>query len=101
MKRDMEKYKLSQDVHYEWQFDYFNVIKNKVIQKARWHKDMFYDLETWDALLTEAENMKFQFDRNEAKINYGKCEKLNKGVSFIPNILQLETQDCFKHRKNE
>jgi len=34
------------------------------------------------------------------RINYGNCTKINKAVSFIPNILQLETQDCFVHRKD-
>jgi hypothetical protein len=33
------------------------------------------------------------------RINYGDCTKLNKPVSFIPNNCQLETQDCFEHRK--
>lgn len=34
------------------------------------------------------------------RINYGNCLKFNKPVSFIPNNCQLETQDCFKHRKD-
>jgi hypothetical protein len=34
------------------------------------------------------------------RINYGNCIKLNKEVSFIPNHCQLETQDCFKHRRD-
>lgn len=40
----------------------------------------------------------FMFDRSSL-IQYGNCSKLKKKISFIPNILQLETQDCFKHRK--
>lgn len=35
------------------------------------------------------------------RINYGYCNKLNKDVSFIPNICQIETQNCFKHRRDE
>lgn len=34
------------------------------------------------------------------RINYGRCEKLNKDVSFIPNVCQLDTQECFEHRKD-
>lgn len=30
---------------------------------------------------------------------YGICFKSKKPVSFIPNTIQLETQDCFKHRR--
>jgi len=33
------------------------------------------------------------------RINYGNCEKFNKEVSFIPNICQIETQNCFQHRR--
>ncbi len=33
------------------------------------------------------------------RIHYGDCTKFNKAVSFMPNICQLETQDCFNHRK--
>lgn len=36
---------------------------------------------------------------NAAKINYGTCEKFNKPVTFIPGICQLETQECFVHRR--
>jgi hypothetical protein len=34
------------------------------------------------------------------RINYGDCQKFNKPVSFIPGICQIDTQQCFKHRKN-
>ena len=100
MVRDVDKFKQSLESHHKWQLDYFNVKKNKIIEKAKWHKDTFYDLEMWDKLLTEAENMKFVFDKSSAKINYGKCSKFNKDVSFIPNFCQPETQECFVHRKD-
>lgn len=34
------------------------------------------------------------------RIHYGKCTELNKEVSFIPNTISLDNQNCFKHRKN-
>ncbi len=34
------------------------------------------------------------------RCNYGKCIKFNKSVSFIPNICQIHTQDCFEHRRS-
>ena len=43
--------------------------------------------------------MRFQFNKKEAAINYGKCDKFNKSITFIPNVCQLETQECFKHRR--
>lgn len=33
-------------------------------------------------------------------INYGHCSKFDKAVSFIPATCQIETQQCFKHRKD-
>lgn len=33
-------------------------------------------------------------------INYGYCEKFDKEVSFIPSTCQIETQNCFMHRKS-
>lgn len=33
------------------------------------------------------------------RINYGNCLKFNKPVNFIPNTCQLETQQCFTHRR--
>jgi hypothetical protein len=33
------------------------------------------------------------------KLNFGNCTKFNKSVTFIPNTCQLETQECFQHRK--
>ena len=38
-------------------------------------------------------------EKSSYRVNYGNCEKFNKEVSFIPNRCQIETQDCFKHRK--
>ena len=34
------------------------------------------------------------------RINYGHCTKFNKIVSFIPIQCQMETQNCFVHRKD-
>lgn len=33
------------------------------------------------------------------RINYGRCVKLHKDVSFIPNTISIENQKCFIHRK--
>ena len=34
-------------------------------------------------------------------LNYGYCNKLNKDVTFIPNVCQSDTQNCFTHRKEK
>jgi len=95
----MEKFNKSLEKHKEWQLDYFNKMKQRLIEKAKFWRDKKGDLEKWNDLLTEADNMKFQFDKKEALINYGNCTKLNKEVSFIPNTCQLDTQECFENRK--
>lgn len=33
------------------------------------------------------------------KLAYGDCKKFNKPVSFIPGTYQIETQECFEHRR--
>lgn len=33
-------------------------------------------------------------------LQFGDCNKKQVAVSFIPNVCQLETQQCFQHRKN-
>jgi hypothetical protein len=33
------------------------------------------------------------------RVNYGFCEKFKKDVSFLPNICQIHTQECFQHRR--
>ena len=78
MVRDLDKYNESVALHHKWQLDYFNAIKEK----------------------TKDETMRFQFDRNEAMINYGWCQTFNQEVTFIPNVCQLDTQECFTHRKD-
>lgn len=51
-------------------------------------------------MLKDAFKMTFQFDRSQVTLAYGNCQKLSKSISFIPNTLQLETQQCFEHRRN-
>jgi len=51
---------------------------------------------SFDRLYT---NEKGQVTSPAHRINYGRCSKLVKLVSFIPNICQIETQECFSHRK--
>lgn len=98
MKRNIDKHKQSEVLHHKWQLDYFNTIKNKTIEKGKeWIQKG--EIEKGELLLKEANSMKFQY-QNTSYINYGYCDQFKKDVSFIPNILQLETQNCFKHRRN-
>lgn len=33
-------------------------------------------------------------------INHGFCGRFDKHVTFFPGLLQIETQECFLHRKD-
>jgi hypothetical protein len=57
----------------------------------------FEKYKSFDKLYT---NEKGIVTRPSYRINYGNCTKFNKPVSFIPNHCQLETQNCFIHRKS-
>lgn len=97
--RDFKKYEESLALHYRWQFDYFNIIKENLVKRAKeWEQKG--EQEKAGNLYKEAKALVFQFERSAASIFYGKCLKLNKSISFIPNICQLETQGCFVHRKD-
>lgn len=52
------------------------------------------------------DNKKLETHRNSYQgtglmddLQFGDCSKFSKPVSFIPNTCQLETQNCFEHRK--
>ena len=51
-----------------------------------------------DGMIRRANKMTFQFNQ-KGIISYGNCSKFNKSISFIPTLCQLETQECFEHRK--
>ena len=98
MVRDNTKFKESLDTHYRWEMNYFNTIRNNLYRKALKWRD-WGELEKYESVSQEGDKMKFQFNKKEVTINYGDCIKFNKEVTFIPNICQLDTQECFKHRR--
>jgi hypothetical protein len=97
MVRDFDKWKESKDKHYQSQLDYFNTIRDNLIKKSNeWRKKG--ESAKADQIQKEANKMQFAFTEN-FHINYGNCTKFNKPVSFIPDTCQIETQNCFEHRK--
>jgi hypothetical protein len=75
----------------------FNSKKSNLINKAN---DWINKNEPDKAkqIMKQVEKMKFVFEY-DSPIVYGNCSKLNKPVTFIPNVCQIETQECFEHRK--
>lgn len=98
--RNLDAFNKSLKLHEKWQLGYFNGIKERLIETANFYKNKRGDLARWDTILDQVEKLKFQFDKSTCKISYGTCSKFNKDVSFLPNTCQIETQDCFVHRKD-
>lgn len=99
--RDFDRYNASVEQHRKWQQDYFNVIKQKLLDKATWwqnKENLQYNFEKGERVRKEANKLRFEFTKKGISINYGNCSKLNKPISFIPGILQFDTQECFVHR---
>ena len=44
---------------------------------------------------------KYVYQGNKSPSQYGLCLKFDKQITFIPNSCQIETQNCFVHRKDE
>ena len=93
MVRDFEKFKKWENWNKEMQLADFAIKQAKEIEDAK--KQIPYN--QW--LVDKAMKMQFQFDR-KFLISYGNCKKFDKDVSFIPEICQLETQECFEHRRD-
>ena len=77
-------------------------------------KESRYELQKIDCNCNDCKFMERDFEKRKSfdhlyegsqnashRINYGNCSKFSKPVSFIPNHCQLETQECFVHRKDQ
>ena len=57
------------------------------------------DIDKYNSFNALYTNEKGEVTRPSSRVQYGKCSKLNKDVSFIPNTCQIDTQNCFEHRR--
>lgn len=95
MFRDLPTWQRWYDYHKSLALREFELNKEKAIKAA----ETIEDLSNKVGMLRVAIKMQFQFDKSKL-INYGKCSRFGKSVSFIPDTCQLETQSCFTHRKD-
>lgn len=88
--RDIYKKKHQDKVHEGWHLADF---------KRELNQELFIALSYRDkALLKKATDKTFKFKK--PNYGYGFCKKFDlKPVEFIPATCQLETQNCFVHRK--
>ena len=94
MYRDLKRYKYWENYWRTNSLKVFERRKAKAIEDAEAVKDE----KTRGGMLRVANKMRFEFDK-KGLLSYGLCSKFTKKVSFIPNICQLETQECFAHRR--
>lgn len=94
MERDMLTYQKWEDWHRKNALETFEKEKTKAINDAL----VIKDTKGRETSLKIAQKMRFQFDKS-GLLNYGNCTKFDKLVLFIPNVCQLETQNCFVHRR--
>lgn len=94
MVRDFDTYRKWEQLSKELQLKEFERKKTEAFRIANECKDE----NGKKTLLSIASKMKFMFDKS-GLLQYGKCQKFNKQVSFIPSTCQLETQKCFEHRR--
>lgn len=59
------------------------------------------DIDKYNSFNSLHTNSKGEVTKSSFRVNYGNCTKFNKPVSFLPGTCQIETQECFKHRRDE
>lgn len=96
MVRDLDKYQCVLDHDKKYQLIFFRSKKARAIVRARNHKDPIKR----SLALADAIALKHTYFPQRIPIGYGACTKFGKQVDFMPNVLQLDTQKCFKHRKD-
>lgn len=97
LSRSLSKRQSHVDFHFDMQKRHFNIKRIKLLERGEWWLKKSQK-EKAKLLFNEARKMKFVFDEGLCSLHYGTCSKLNKEVSFVANICQLETQNCFIHR---
>jgi hypothetical protein len=102
MERNLEVYKKWEDYHRAASQKEFDQSQTKAISDAQNVIDSAtceLELKSGNGMMRVAQKMKFYFEKKWL-LQYGKCLKFNKPVSFMPVTCQIETQQCFVHRRD-
>lgn len=100
LQRDTEKYYAQVELDKANQQILFDNKKSRAIEEAN-KKIKRGDKERGELALKAALSLKHSYQGDVIPLLYGDCKKYKKPISFHPNILQLETQECFVHRKDK
>jgi hypothetical protein len=99
MDRDFQKLedaKITAEANELWLFQLWNKRK---MQEA-WNFNFIRRYDKCSNLIKVVRKRVFKYGHT-SKVAYGNCTKLNKPITFIPNLCQLETQECFEHRRKD
>lgn len=99
LKRDVTRYEQALAKDKELDLWLFENKKARAIHKAK-KKIAQGQKKKGEIALKEALAMKYSYQSYPIPQLYGHCNKFNKEITFTPNILQLENQNCFEHRKD-
>lgn len=96
--RDLEKYKVQIAHDKSEQIWFFRRKKARRLWEARkkFKKDPIKGAQS----LKEAIALSHTYRPQIVQSNYGNCSRFEKDINFLPNTFQIDTQDCFKHRKD-
>lgn len=95
MVRDVAKFQQWNTHMEQLERQWFNNTVANCLEKARKKTDKHPE----GNKVYEAEILSWKFQYSKSKVNYGRCTKFQKDISFLPNTCQLETQNCFEHRR--
>lgn len=70
---------------------------NRAFQRSSHWQERAFDLKKDQGAISEKSVFKAS---KSGMCQYGVCVKFNKDVSFLPQTMQIDTQDCFMHRKD-
>lgn len=98
LKRDIEKYYAVLEQDKKDQLWLFENKKRRAFEKA--NELIKRNREKGLLALEAANKLSYSYQGDPNPTLYGKCKKFDKDVSFRVNTCQLDTQDCFLHRKD-
>ena len=97
MIRNQERLKESQALHKKWSDDSWKRKRESIKKKADSAKQKGNE-DSCKSLMKEYRALKPDYSIRST-IQYGTCEPVGDDLSFIPNTIQVDTQDCFQHRR--
>lgn len=98
LERDFERFKKAKQRVRDWEAFSAKLQRKKLLRQAVEEKKKG-NYRSHDKLLKK--RSKIQPTPSYSNLTqFGHCTKFDESVEFIPNVCQIETQECFVHRKD-